>query len=382
MLNHPGPKRVGIIGLGSGVTAGAVARYPVEQIDIVEIEPAVVEANRFFADLNGHVLRDPRVRVRIGDGRNVLLRDRVGFDVIISEPSNPWISGLASLFTTEFFDLARARLRPGGMMVQWVQLYDLPPEDLRMIVRTFRTAFPSTTIWKGADADLLLLGRTSAVPMDLPQLRRIFETTPEAVRDLGRMRIAAWPDVLSHFVLTEKEAAAYAEGAALNTDDGLPLEFSAPRGLFVQTASQNSTQLRRFQRAGLPEFTAGSAALDGAPLQAAVGRSYLARGALLEAQTRFDRALEIAPDHVPALVGAGHAALGLAQPALALRRAKAALVGDPANVEALYVSALALLQLYRPDEAVPLLERLVARDPDNSDYRATLAQAKIRAAKR
>ena len=100
-----------MIGMGSGITAGAVARHPVDRVDIVEIEPAVVEATRFFARQHGNVLADPRVRVIIADGRNYLLTTRERYDVIISEPSNPWLAGLASLFSTDFYQIARQLLR-------------------------------------------------------------------------------------------------------------------------------------------------------------------------------------------------------------------------------------------------------------------------------
>src|SRR5262245_6429557 len=132
MLIHPTPERVLVIGLGSGITAGAVARHPVAHLDIVEIEPAMRAAARLFTGVNGNVLENPRARTVITDGRNHLLTEPDRYDVIISEPSNPWISGLASLFSVEFFHLARSRLRPDGLMTQWVQAYDLHPDDLRM----------------------------------------------------------------------------------------------------------------------------------------------------------------------------------------------------------------------------------------------------------
>ena len=142
MLLHQDPRSVLVIGMGSGITAGAVARHPVQRLDIVEIEPAVVEASRFFAHIHGDVLKDPRTRVVFADGRNYLLTTPQRYDVIISEPSNPWIGGLASLFSVEFFTIARQRLRPGGMMLQWIQGYNIVPEDLRMVINTFRSVFP------------------------------------------------------------------------------------------------------------------------------------------------------------------------------------------------------------------------------------------------
>src|SRR5262249_55468454 len=154
-------------GLGSGISAGSVARHPIERLDVVEIEPAVVEASRFFTQHNGNVLADRRVRLTIADGRNFLLTTPERYDVIASEPSNPWLSGVASLFSLEFFQLARERLRPGGFMLQWVHAYALLPEDLQMIVKTFRTVFPTTSVWNVAGGDFLLLGQTAPAPFDL-----------------------------------------------------------------------------------------------------------------------------------------------------------------------------------------------------------------------
>src|SRR5262249_30883969 len=156
-------------------SAGAVARHSIERLDIVEIEPAVVEASQFFAKENGNVLRDRRVRLTIADGRNFLLTTRERYDVIASEPSNPWLSGVASLFSLDFFRLARQHVRPGGIMLQWVQAYSLLPEDFQMIVKTFRTVFPETSVWHVVGGDYLLLGRVDPVPLDLNLLKARYE---------------------------------------------------------------------------------------------------------------------------------------------------------------------------------------------------------------
>ncbi len=133
----PPPRRVLIIGFGSGMTASAVARYPdIEKIDCVEIEPAVINAAPFLISLNRNVLSDPRVHVIFDDARNFLLTTREKYDLIISEPSNPWIAGVATLFTDEFYAGARRALAPGGKFVQWLQSYSLAPADLKMVVAT------------------------------------------------------------------------------------------------------------------------------------------------------------------------------------------------------------------------------------------------------
>ncbi len=113
LLLHPGARDVLLIGLGSGMTLGAVERHPVKAVDVVEIEAAVVEASRYFREFTGEVLKDPRVNLIVADGRNHLALTDRQYDVIISEPSNPWVAGMANLFTREFFEQAQQRLRSG-----------------------------------------------------------------------------------------------------------------------------------------------------------------------------------------------------------------------------------------------------------------------------
>jgi spermidine synthase len=228
LLLHPDPRAVLVIGLGGGTTAGAVARHPAERLDVVEIEPAVIEASAFFTRENGDVLKDSRLRMTIADGGNYLLTTPERYDVIISEPSNPWIGGIASLFSVEFFELARQRLRPGGIMAQWVQAYSLPPVDYQMIVKTFGSVFPATSVWHITAGDYLLLGRMAPAPIDLALLAARYEANPALRRDLESIEVRAWPGVLGYFMLGEADAVRYSGGAPLNTDDRLPLEFSAP----------------------------------------------------------------------------------------------------------------------------------------------------------
>src|SRR5690606_4228216 len=127
-----------VVGYGSGITVGAIAQAPsVERIDVVELEPAVyTAADRFFGAYNHRPEADPRVRRLVGDGRNVLLAGDRRYDVIVSEPSNPWIAGVASLFTREFYALASEHLADGGVFCQWAQLYELGPRNVKTIYRT------------------------------------------------------------------------------------------------------------------------------------------------------------------------------------------------------------------------------------------------------
>ena len=163
VLMHRDPKDLCVVGLGSGVTAGsAMATGLVHRAEVVEISPEVVEASALFSKENGAVLSRPDVRLVVGDGRSHLRLTRRPYDVIVSEPSNPWMAGVAALFTREFFSAARARLKPEGLFCQWAHTYDISPSDLRSIVQTFRSVFPQGTMWLVGSGDLLLIGTADA----------------------------------------------------------------------------------------------------------------------------------------------------------------------------------------------------------------------------
>src|SRR6185295_17034609 len=155
VLLHRQPDRVLVLGLGSGVTAAsAVAPGATRTVDILEISPEVVTASEFFSKENGGVLRQPGVNLIVGDGRSHLAFTTRRYDVIVSEPSNPWMAGIAALFTREFFETARLRLAPDGVICQWAHTYDISSSDLTSIVHTFTSVFPESTMWLVGDGDL------------------------------------------------------------------------------------------------------------------------------------------------------------------------------------------------------------------------------------
>ena len=145
---HEDPKDVLVVGLGSGMTLDAATRHNTTRVDIVELEPAVVRANVWFEPFTNDALKDPRVHLHVTDGRNYLAFTDREYDVIISEPSNPWVAGMANLFTTEFFELTKARLRDGGVFCQWLHAYSMTSADFRTIVATFQSAFPQMSLWE------------------------------------------------------------------------------------------------------------------------------------------------------------------------------------------------------------------------------------------
>jgi spermidine synthase len=377
LLIHPDPKEVLVIGLGSGITVGAAAHHAVRQIDVIEIEPAMVEAASLFAGANGDVVHNARVRITVADGRNFLRTRPTRYDVIISQPSNPWIGGLASLFSVEFFNLARQRLNPGGVMAQWLQGYNLLPEDMQMVVRTFRSVFPATTVWKTATGDYLLIGRPEPTPLDLGRLRARYESSAAVREDLAGIGIRSWAGILGFFMLDEEGAARLAAGGELNTDDRLPLEFRAPRGLFIGTGDSNLKLVRGARAGDLPNITAGSRALVDQPdVRYAIGRVYANRSLWPEALGQFLRASELRPTDTAALLGVSLARIRSDQPREALAVLSRVLEREPGNAEALAQAGVAYRALGEQASAVAHLERAVASEPGNAGYRDLLEQAR------
>ncbi len=259
MLLHPRPQDVLIVGLASGVTAGAAARYPARHIRVVEIVPAVVEAGRLFSSHNGNVLDDPRLRIVLDDARAHLLTARERYDVIISQPSNPWIAGVANLFTVEFYELIRAHMRPGGLFCQWVQAYRIDPADLRGIVASFLHVFPEATLWEesAGSGDYFLIGGDRPVRVDAARLHG-----PEgsaAFEDLERAGIRDDADLLARFVAGPRELGGFSAQASLQTDDRLDLERRAPLALFRRTLRDQVAALNRHRQPVLPLIAQGDA---------------------------------------------------------------------------------------------------------------------------
>jgi spermidine synthase len=248
VLVHGHARQIAIIGLGSGVTVGsALAAGTVQRADVIEISPEVVEASRFFDRESGNALSQPGVRLIVGDGRSHLLLTPSRYDVIVSEPSNPWMAGVASLFTREFFEAARSRLAPGGLLCQWAHTYDIRPDDLRSIVRTFASVFPDSTMWLVGGGDLLLVGaRDGDILSRLTNVEHGSRngTVTRTLADVGIADGTTAFTLLSSFAGGPRDVARFTERAIVQTDDRTPLEYSAPRGIYGRTREDNAAAIR------------------------------------------------------------------------------------------------------------------------------------------
>lgn len=239
LMLHPDPRDVMLIGLASGITGGAATAHPIESLRIVEVEEAMIEAARVFDGQNRQVLDDPRTTLSINDARNELVFSSNMYDVIISEPSNPWMTVASNLFTEEFFALSKTRLREGGIFCQWVQNYNLRQEDLRSIIGAFRSAYEHVLLFETfGGVDNLLLGSDSPVLLNLPRMESRMQELSVRM-DLGRVGIRSPTYILSLFRIGTREIDRMVEGAPRNTDDNARVEFAAPKALYVNNLAEN-----------------------------------------------------------------------------------------------------------------------------------------------
>lgn len=246
LLLAPSIKNGMVVGFASGVSAGAMLESPIVALDCVEIEPAAVDAARYFEHVNHRPLTDPRLRLIIDDARTYLRVTKTRYDMIVSEPSHPWVPGVANLFTQEFFELGRGSLTESGVFVQWIQIYQLSTESLRSILATYQKVFPHVLMFRVGGPtkgkDLILVG--SQVPLNLDRIAERMQD-PRTAAELARVGLMNDTDVKSWYVCDEKQLAPAVAGAVINTDDNMHVETTVPRETFLPLMQSNSTWLEK-----------------------------------------------------------------------------------------------------------------------------------------
>jgi spermidine synthase len=234
LLLAPNLRNALIVGYATGVTAGALLQSPIESVECVELEPATVNGSRFFEHVNNHPLSDPRLHLIIDDARTYLRVTPNRYDMIVSEPSHPWVPGVANLFTREFFQLGRDRLNDDGIFVQWVQIYQLSTDSLRSVLATFHETFPYVHVFRvegpSKGKDLLLVGSRTPLTLDLIK-DRIADSRISA--ELARVNIKSEADVRDWYVCDEKQLGPAVAGAIINTDDNMHIETTVPHEAFL-----------------------------------------------------------------------------------------------------------------------------------------------------
>ncbi|MDC1152967.1 fused MFS/spermidine synthase [Nitrospinaceae bacterium] len=252
MLFHENPKSALVIGQGSGITLGAVEQFPVDKINLVEISPAVIEGSRFFDPFNHDALNDKRLSVLLEDGRNHIALSKKSYDVIVSEPSNPWISGVGALFTVDFFDLLKKRLNPGGVACIWVHT-NMSPDSFKSIIRSFTEKFPFVTMWESiAGDDYLLIGSKQEYRLSFEKTQKYLANEITG-KDLARIGIRNVPDLMSLMIMSRPKLVEFSKNAPLHTDDNSILEFNAPKYVYKDERDLLVRQLTPFIQLQ-PEF--------------------------------------------------------------------------------------------------------------------------------
>ena len=238
-LLHPHPKSVLIVGVGAGVTAGALSIHPeVERIVICEIERMVpASARQYFGKENHHVFDDPRVQLVYDDARHFLQTTTERFDVITTDPIHPWVRGAATLYSLEYLQIARDHLNPGGIVTQWVPLYETNLRSVKSELATFARMFPDTTLWNPdlleEGYDLVALGRIAERPISEAAIDARIGAAPRLQQSLGQIKLPTGASILATYAGRARELAPLLADAEINRERHLRLQYLA--GLAANT---------------------------------------------------------------------------------------------------------------------------------------------------
>ena len=238
-LVHPNPQSVLVVGFGAGVTAGSFLPYPsVKRLVICEIEPLVPQVvSTWFTKENNNVVNDPRTQIYFDDARSFVLTSNETFDVITSDPINPWVKGAASLYTREYFEAVKTHLKPGGVVTQWVPLYESTLDAVRSELATFFEVFPEGTIWAnnidGRGYDIVLLGQVGSTKIDITAMGARFANAgyTNVGASLTESGFESPIALFSTYAGSGSDLKEWLKGADINTDRNLRLQYLAGVGL-------------------------------------------------------------------------------------------------------------------------------------------------------
>lgn len=255
-LFHQDPKSVLVVGFGAGVTAGTFVVHPtVEKITICELEPLVPPAAaKYFHKENYNVKDDPRTTIHYDDARHFVLTSKDKFDVITSDPIHPWVKGSSSLYSNEYFELVKQHLRPGGIVTQWVPLYESDLATVKSQLATFFDVFPNGTVWgntiNGEGYDLVLLGQVEPLDLNVDALEDRWGRPDYArvTQSMGAVNFHNATDVLSTYAGRASDLKRWLTGAEINDDMSMRLQYLAGMGLNVDDPGSIYAEMLKYRR--------------------------------------------------------------------------------------------------------------------------------------
>ncbi|MBS1858879.1 MAG: fused MFS/spermidine synthase [Acidobacteria bacterium] len=255
-LFHKDPKSVLIVGFGAGVTAGSFVVHPsISRIVICEMEPLIPPtATKYFGSQNYRVMNDPRTRIVYDDARHFVLTTPEKFDIITSDPIHPWVKGSATLYSKEYFELVKEHLNPGGVVTQWVPLYESDPATVKSEIATFFEVFPNGTIWgndiSGGGYDIVLLGQTEPAHIDVDAIQARLDR-PDGRRVAASLREVGFGSavqLLSTYAGRSEDLKPWLRDAEINYDSNLRLQYMAGLALNVSVENSIYSQMLAYRR--------------------------------------------------------------------------------------------------------------------------------------
>jgi spermidine synthase len=261
------PRSVLIVGFGAGVTAGSFTTYPdIKRIVICEIEKLIPPAaTQYFGDENYHVLNDPRTDIHFDDARHFVLTTSEKFDIITSDPIHPWVKGAATLYSKEYFEEWKRHLNPGGVITQWVPLYESDPDTVKSEIATFFDVFPNGTIWandnNGQGYDVVLLGQVEPTRINVDAMQARLDR-PDYAKVRDSLQVVGFPNAVSllrTYLGRATDLRQWLAGAQINRDIDLRLQYLAGMGVNNFSAGYIATEIGR-AREFPPDLFTGSPA--------------------------------------------------------------------------------------------------------------------------
>lgn len=237
MLSKPAAKDVFVLGLASGMTAGTVLAFPIDRLDVAENCDPVIQASKLFNPWNSQVLSDPRTHLWREDARTVLKLRPQQYDVIITEPSNPWFVATGSVFSRQYYELAASRLKPGGIMAQWFQIYETRGDVVNLVLRTFSSVFPYVEVWDTAAGDIVMLGSKEPWPTGPGVFSKGF-AIPRVRTDMEMIDIHSPEALMARQLASQQTGFAIAGPGPIQSDLFPVLEYEAPRAFYLSTGTQ------------------------------------------------------------------------------------------------------------------------------------------------